>query len=516
MSGQAVKRLAEIRAEQKLIDERLDTIEAMADPEGTDDVVRAALTARDTESDDLIARFKALDTEAEPLVRRAQELADIKAAAKDQARVEDGDGARWIERGPNFHKQIDPFEGNLLRLTKDEVVTRSRHFIENEKRVHVTDANRARLDQWVCRALSDDPDDPDYSFDGAYIARRALLTENSIYRKAFRKYSAGKGPWSFTAEEMAALNDYEKFEAGISRAANENTGSAGGFGVPILIDPSIILTSGAADVPLLRVCRVETVTNNLWEGVSTPGMTWSYSTESTEASDNTPTLSQPTVRVHKPQGFLPYSLEIGQDYPGFANEFGRLIDQSYQDLLASITMTGTGTNQPFGIFVALSNATSVTIPTTDGAFGGADVFKVWNALPERYRGNATWVMSVNVQSAIRQFAANQSLAQSAYFTIDLSGGQFRLNDRPVIITDYAPTGVGGSVPGTTGLQNILAVADWQQTYLWVNRAGMSIEQIPMLFGNSNRFPTGQRGLYAWARNGGNVVNQRGGQLLQNQ
>jgi predicted phage gp36 major capsid-like protein len=45
---------------------------------------------------------------------------------------------------------------------------------------------------------------------------------------------------------------------------------------------------------------------------------------------------------------------------------------------------------------------------------------------------------------------------------------------------------------------------------------MSVEQVPMLWGNSNRFPTGQRGLFAWARNGGNVIVQRAGVLLQNQ
>lgn len=268
-------------------------------------------------------------------------------------------------------------------------------------------------------------------------------------------------------------------------------------------------------MPLLRVCRIENVTNNLWQGVSSAGMSWSYSTEGTEASDNSPTLAQPTVRVHMPKGFLPYSIEVAQDYPGFATEFGRLIDSGYNDLLATKTMTGSGTNEPFGAFVALSNATSVVTPTTDGSFGGPDIFKAWNALPERFRGNATWVMSVNVQSAIRQFAASQS-STSAYFSIDLTGGTFRINDRPVIITDYAPTGVGGSVPGTTGLQNILAVADWQQCYLWVNRAGMSVEQIPMLWGASNRFPTGQRGLFAWSRNGGNVIVQRAGVLLQNQ
>jgi HK97 family phage major capsid protein len=277
----------------------------------------------------------------------------------------------------------------------------------------------------------------------------------------------------------------------------------------------VIITSGAADVPLLRYCRVETVTNNLWQGVSSAGMVWSYSTESTELSDNSPTLAQPTVRVHMAKGWLPYTIEVSMDYPDFTNEFGRLIDSGYNDLLAVKTMNGSGTNEPFGIFVALSNATSVKTPTTDGAFGGQDIFLAWNALPERYRGNATWVMSVNVQSAIRQFAAVQS-STSAFFTIDLTGGVFRINDRPVVITDYAPTGVGGSVPGTTGLQNILAVGDFQQTYLWVNRAGMSIEQIPMLFGSGNRYPIGQRGMFAWSRNGGNTINNRGAILLQNQ
>lgn len=282
-----------------------------------------------------------------------------------------------------------------------------------------------------------------------------------------------------------------------------------------MIDPSIIITSGAADAPMLRYCRIEQVTNNLWQGVSSAGMSWSYTTEATEASDNSPTLAQPSVRVHAAKGFLPYSIEVSMDYPDFATEMGRLLDQGYQDLLANKTMTGSGTNEPFGIFTALDASTFDEVTnTTDGQFGGADIFKVWNALPERYRGNATWVMSVAVQSAIRQFA-NSASSTSAYFTIDLTGGVFRINDRPVILTDYAPTGVGGVVPGTTGAQNILAVGDWKQTYLWVQRAGMSIEQIPMLFGGSNRYPTGQRGLFAWARNGGNVVNNLGARLLQN-
>jgi HK97 family phage major capsid protein len=511
-------KLKELDAELAVIRARLDELANMPEPDGDEAARSKAITDRETETDDLLVRWDELTEARKPLVERAQRLEAVRAAALDMARTEPGDGAqRYLGgQGPAFNKQADPFEGDLLRLGKDEVVTRSRQLIEREKRVHVSDASRARLDDWVQRSPDDDDSDPDFGFDGSYIARRMLLTEQPLYRSAFRKYTAGQDALVMTAGEQAALSAYQRFERyEVRRAISENTTTAGGFGIPVLIDPSIIITSGAADVPLLRACRVENVTNNLWQGVSSAGMTWSYSTEGTEVSDNSPTLAQPSVRVHMPKGFLPYSIEVSQDYPGFASEFGRLIDSGYNDLLATKTMTGTGTNEPFGVFVALSNATSVVIPTTDGSFGGADIFKAWNALPERFRTNAQWVMSVNVQSAIRQFAASQS-STSAYFSIDLTGGQFRINDRPVIITDYAPTGVGGSVPGTTGLQNILAVADWQQSYLWVNRAGMSVEQVPMLWGNSNRFPTGQRGLFAWARNGGNVIVQRAGVLLQNQ
>ena len=509
-------KLKEIDAELALIRARLDEIAATGEPDGDEAARSQILADRETETDDLLARWDELNVEREPLLARAQRLEAVRTAAQDMARVESGDGARYLGgSGPAFNKQVDPFEGDLNRLPVNEVVTRSRHLIESEKRVELNTESRERLDKWVQRSL--DPDaDPDNGFDGGYIARRMLLTEKTAYRSAFRKYVAGRDAFAFTAEEQGAMGDFARFERfEVTRALNENTTTAGGFGIPVMIDPSIIITSGAADVPLLRICHVENVTNNLWQGVSTPGMVWSYSTEGTEVSDNSPTLSQPTVRVHMPKGFLPYSIEVSMDYPDFATQFGRLIDSGYNDLLATKTMTGSGTNEPFGIFTALSNATSVVIPTTDGSFGGADIFKAWNALPERFRANATWVMSVNVQSAVRQFAASQS-STSAYFSIDLTGGTFRINDRPVIITDYAPTGVGGSVPGTTGLQNILAVADFNQAYLWVNRVGMSVEQIPMLFGNSNRFPTGQRGLFAWSRNGGNVVSQRAGVLLQNQ
>lgn len=505
-------RLLELDKERELIKARLDELAAMDNPEG-DEAVRAKVIAdRETETDDLLGRWDKLTEEREPLVMRAQRLADVAAAARDIVRTEPGDGARYLGgTAPYFNKKVDPFDTDPRdpSLTKQDVISRAMTVIDRETRVPITDSNKAHLDKLIHRSETED----DGHFDGGYIARRTLLTENPLYRSAFKKYMRLGPNAAYNADEQRAVAAFQEFE--ISRAAGEVTTTAGGFGVPVFIDSTIIITSGAADVPILRVCRTEQVTNNLWKGVSSQGMSWSYDTEAAEVSDDAATLAQPSVTVHMARGYIPYSIEVGQDYPQFAAEMGRLLDQGYSDLVAVKTMTGSGTGEPFGIFTSLdANTNDEVVTTTDGSFGAVDVFKVWNALPERYRSRATWVMSVSVESAIRQFAASAG-SSSAYFTVDLTAdGVSRINGRPTIVSDYAPS-FSGSVPGTTGAQNILCVGDFQN-YLFAQRAGMSVEQVPLVIGSSGQRPTGQRGIFAWARNGAKSVNDLGFRLLQNQ
>jgi len=336
--------------------------------------------------------------------------------------------------------------------------------------------------------------------DGTQIAKRLVLTENDAYRSAFMKGVTHTAP-AFTAEEARALDEY--------RAMSEGTDTAGGFGIPVLIDPSIILTSGAAAAPVLDLARVVTITTDEWKGVSSAGVSFSYDSEGAEVSDDAPTLAQPTVPVYTARGFIPYSVEVGDDYPAFAAEMRRLLDQGYIDLVASQTITGSGSSSPTGIFTALDANTNVeVVVTTDGAFGAVDVLKVWKSLPERYRANATWVMNTDVENEIRTFAAG---ADSAYYTVDLqAGGIGTLFGRPIRTTDYAP-----EFTGTTGAANILVVGDFSN-FLVAQRAGMSVELIPHLFGTTNGRPTGQRGWYATARHGFDSVNDLGFRLLQNQ
>lgn len=332
--------------------------------------------------------------------------------------------------------------------------------------------------------------------DGTLIAKRILATETPAYRSAFAKALTSSQP-AWTSEEARAISEY--------RAASEGTDSAGGFGVPVFIDSSIILTSGAAAAPVYNLARKVSVTNDEWKGVSSAGVTFSYDSEAAAVSDDAATLAQPTITVYKAAGFIPFSLEVGDDYPAFAAEMRRLLDGGFMDLVASGTVVG---STPIGIFTALDANTNVEVSvTTDGAFGAVDVLKLWKALPERSKANASWIMSTGVENEIRKFAAS---SDGAYYTVNLAeGGLGNLFGRPVYTTDYAP-----DFTATTGAANICVVGDFSN-FVVAQRAGMTVELVPHLFDVTNNRPTGQRGFYAVARHGYDSVNDNGFRLLQN-
>jgi len=211
--------------------------------------------------------------------------------------------------------------------------------------------------------------------------------------------------------------------------------------------------------------------------------------------------------VHMARGFIPYSIEVGMDYPGFADEMSTLLTEGYDELQAQSMAVGTGTGQPFGIITALDANTNVEVTvTTDGAFSGVDINKVWAALPDRFKQNATWVMNHDVGNEVATFGNGNNLS---FMTVDLTGVVETIRMRPVEFASYFP-----DFTGTTGAANILVVGDFRN-YLIADRAGMSLELVPHLFDVTNNMPTGQRGWFAWARHGADSINDNGFRILQN-
>jgi HK97 family phage major capsid protein len=335
------------------------------------------------------------------------------------------------------------------------------------------------------------------------IARRILVTENEDYRNAWMKLVTQPHPILSDDERNAVLafNEY--------RAMSEGTTTAGGFGIPVFIDPSIILTAQGSGNPFLSLARQVDTNTSSWKGVSSAGVSWSFDAEAAEVSDDSPTLAQPAVTVFMARGFIPFSIELGQDYPGFADEMSTLLASGYDELLVDKFTRGSGSGEPTGIVTALSANTNVRVRVqTNGAFGQADPYSVWKALPQRFRRNANWMMSVGVNNAVRQLGtANVFHAFTDNLPAEWADTLF---GKGVYESPY----MADVTTSTSATQELAVVGDWSN-YVIARRGGMNVELIPNLVGLTNNRPTGQRGWFAYARIGGNSVNDLGFRLLVN-
>lgn len=337
--------------------------------------------------------------------------------------------------------------------------------------------------------------------DGDAIARRLVATEQPEYREGWLKAITGNADL-LEEGERRALAEF--------RAMSNTVDTSGGYGVPVLIDPTIMITNGTGLTDILSYARIESITTEAWKGVSAGNTEWSFDAEAAQVSDDGSTFAQPTVKAHMARGFIPHSIEIGMDYPGFASEVGRLLFDGYTDLLAEKLAVGAGdgSNEPYGLFTALdAQTTTEVVVTTDGQFTAVDIDKIYKSVPEKFRARGNWVMNVDVENEIRSFGSGTATSR---FTVDqTAAGISLLNGKAVILTDYAP-----EFTGATGAANILVFGDLK-CFLVAQRVGMSVEYIPHLFGTTNNRPTGERGIFAYARVGSDVVVKNGLRLLQN-
>ena len=435
------------------------------------------------------ARFSELTSDESPVTRLETEKADIEkrlailAAAENVASTEIGED----RTAPRFMKRADT-EVDFRTADRTEIRSAALAVLEREHKdqvVPVNDETAAQVERLVKTR--------NINFDGDVLARRLLITESPAYRSAFAKAMSYAQP-NWDADENKAMS--------LFRAAEQSlTSASGGYGVPVLIDPTVILTSGAAVAPILGVARIENITNDVWKGVSSAGVTFAGVAENTAITAGQATFAQPSITPEKASAFIPYSFEIEGDYPNFAGEMASLIEQAYVDFLA--VETATGSAGVVGIFTAIDlTAGSEVTPTTDGALGPEDALKLWNALPERYKARAVWFMDVTVESQLR-------VGADGYGSRDLSSeGIGPLLGKRVLLSDYAP-----NFTGTTGASNLAILGDFSR-YVIAQRVGMNVELIPHVF-DTNGVPKGQRGWLAWARVGADSVDDGAFRLLQN-
>jgi HK97 family phage major capsid protein len=419
----------------------------------------ARLTEIDQEATDRI-------TELEARNRRIERIAE---SPKNVERIEE-----VIHSAKPTTREADIYDLSGIRTSVSNPEAANQELRDRARRANEYAHYWASEDRSAAQATVSDLLDRDAT--GA-VARRILITGNPLYKTAWLKKFSG-----------VPLTDAEA-SVFTSERAMSLTGSAGGFAVPFTLDATVFGTSNGNVNPFRQIARVVQIAGDEWRGVSSGAITASYAAEATETTDNSPTLAQPTISTEKAQAFIPFSIEIGMDWPGLEAELGGLLQEAKDDLEANKFTAGSGTNEPFGVLTGTTNTVNAAAGQT---FTIANLYSLVGALPPRYQPRAAFVGNLAVANRIRQF---DTAGGANLWTTIGNGTPDRLLGKPF----YELSEMGDVATGI----KFLLYGDFSR-YVIVDRVGLSVDVIPHLFGTNHR-PTGQRGLYAFWRNGAKVV-----------
>jgi HK97 family phage major capsid protein len=463
--------LNDINARIGELDAELEGIASLTDPEDSD-------VAR---TEEILAERAELKNKAIAAQERIQRISEAHATARAEGRTVAGSSFQHMQK-------VDPFDTDTRMMNATEVRDAARAIVERPEARHL-DADQQEKAESLIRKL-----DP-------RMAIHTVETMRPAYRSAFAKYIAGREAL-LTNEERLAVMQVE------SRASLALADANGGYAVPALLDPSVIYTGNGTANPMRQVARIVTGMDDTWRGVTSAGITASWDAEAAEVSDDSPTVGQPTITAYKGQAFVSFSVEIEGDWGGLATEMAEQFAIAKDTLEQTAHATGSG-SAPQGIITALvagSGTVSNITPDTDGALFSNDIYDLFAALPPRYRSNASWMMSLDAQNAVRALGDDKLGNQ----TVDLKAGYgFQLLGRPV----YEHAGFP-DFTGTTGVANIMVVGDFRN-YVIFDRVGSRVELVPHLFHTDTNLPRGQRGLVFWWRTGADSVNDNAFRLLRN-
>jgi HK97 family phage major capsid protein len=339
-------------------------------------------------------------------------------------------------------------------------------------------------------------------FNGGIFALRVATYGTDVWFRTWLKLMSGTGV-AYAPDELAAM----ALRAETMRSLGEF--DTGAFGLPIAIDPTIISLGTLDDSSILSVCKVVPTTSNLWKGVvATGGGGFQLKGENGVIGDGSPVFSQPVVKVFALTDFVPFSYEIGSDFPGwFQTEAPRMFAANYADRISLDTSVGgDGVTAPEGLFSGLVGVTSSTVRVgTSGALSAVDVRAAWAALPPRMKNDPSccWHMHNTTWDRIQGLGLGNDVQS-------FESGDQRLMAKKVILSSYDPP-----LPTTSGTASYLVCGAMSRYAVVQHTSGVSAELIPQLRDPSSGMPNGERGLLAVVRHGSAVLDPASFVILTN-
>jgi HK97 family phage major capsid protein len=443
-------------------------------------------------SEDVRNRLDDLEVRARSGRLTATELVEVPELRDDLAVIDKrrekliGEAAmnpRLVERGDVTHTPLGYGADREVRSIQGEIRDDALRCVDRYRSQDVLSAAAAdRLDNVV---RHDDP----MGLEGRYLS----AVGHPDYESAFGKLlqNPEHAHITMTPRELESVRRVQKVMS--ERAVIEGSSGTGKFGVPVAVDPTILLSSNGAINPIRQLARNFSITTNRWTGVS-GSVTATFAAEMAEVGDGTPTLAQPAVDVQKAHVWVPFSIEVGQDYRGLEQELGRIIADAKDVVEAQVFLDGlAASNQPIGL-LATTGALSTTQRVLTNSTANVTIVDAYNlkqALPPRHLPNGTFVLSPTALDMFRRFVGGGNTTEPAIVESN------NLLNRPT-------QQWSNMVNTTTSGSKVAVFADFPNAYAIVDRIGLSIELVNTVFGASQR-PVGARGVYAYWRTGGGVL-----------
>jgi HK97 family phage major capsid protein len=459
--------LQDMETRQRAIVEELANISAIPEP-GEDDLAWQGT---------IIAEHDDLDMLANPLRKRAADLERVRKAHQDPANREEPGPARTPDlQTRNFVGQ-DPF-ADLPRVRAGLVeprTVRGRALDAIEQAHHRGDMPAEWAEQATAKTEN--------QFVGqTNVARHILETGSDEYLEAFRAY----------------LHDPQGESR---RAALTLTNANGGYLLPFILDPTIILTNAGSANPWRRISNVKQTTSNTWNGVNSAGVNAAWLAEATIVTDGSPTVGNVVVTPVKAAAWVYGSYEVLED-TDFGQQLPSLLADAKDRLEEAAFATGGGTTVPNGVVVG---ATTVVTTATTTVIALADIYATQAALPPRFRNapGAAWVANVAIINKIRQL----DTAGGSSFWTNLGKGQ------PETLLG-APIYESTTMSATVASNSLEAIFGDFGQFIIVDRVGVSMIYDPLVQGTGGILPSGQAGWFMFWRRGSSLSTVNGFRVMK--
>jgi HK97 family phage major capsid protein len=420
--------------------------------------------------DTLVERWQELDAETKPLVERMSKIRAITRSAEDPANREGPESGSYNGGNPDLVTRSgrSPYEDleavRSLTVTSADMRARALDAIELE-------ARRGNLEHDFAEEATRKTQ---AQFKGqSNIAKHVLLTGSEEYQSAFSDYISDP-------------------QGNAMRAALSLTLANGGYLLPFVLDPTIVLTNASSANPWRRISRVVQTTSNTWNGVNSAGVNAAMVGEGSVSTDATPTVGNIVITPRKAHAWLFGSYEVLED-TDFGTQLPELLADAKDRLEESQLATGNGT--PPNVVGVVPAATVVVTTATTLVVAVADVYATQQVLPARFRNapKAAWVANV---AQINRFRQLDTAGGSSFWTNLGKGQPATLLGAPI----YESTTMDASV-AINALEAIYG--DFNQ-FIVCDRVGISMIYEPLVKDQATALPTGQAGWYMFWRFGSQV------------